>query len=147
MKSEKGVTLISLIVYLILLIFVITILSIVSSYFYTNLDKVGDMGKNMAYFNKFNMYFIEDIKNNTEVYSTENNKLILGDGTIYTFTENSIYRNKNKICENIESLTFTQREEVDENDFEKIVINVQMTISGSQIFEMENDYVLNYWDK
>jgi len=144
-KSEKGITLTSLILYIILIIVVISILSFVSKYFYSNTSYITDMGKYAAEFNKFNMYFIEDIKNNTNIYSIEDAKIVFEDGTIYTYSNGSIYRNKVQICRNIYNCVFSKTEQTDGNNFTKQIVNVKFKVEGSENFETENDYVLKYW--
>ena len=145
MKSEKGITITSLVIYVILLILVISILATVSSYFYSNVNRLTDMGKYVAEFNKFNMYFIEDVKNNTDILAVENNRIMFEDGTIYTFQDESVYRNKVKICEDIYSMQFNENEEEDDNNFTKRIVIVNMAIKGSELFETSNEYVLKYW--
>ena len=147
MKSEKGITLLSLIVYIALLTLVLGILSVVSNYFYKNVNYITDTGKYVSNYNKFNMYFIEDVKNNSEIYSIseDGTQLVFADGTNYTFADNSIYRNKVRICENIYALSFSKRAQTDENDFTKQIITVNFAVRGSKLFETENDYVLKYW--
>ena len=145
MRTEKGITLTSLIIYIVLLILVVGILSIVSQHFYSNTSYITDMGKYVSEFNKFNMYFVEDVKNNSNIYSIEPSKVVFEDGTIYTYYERSIYRNKVEICKNIYNCEFTQKEEIDSNNFIKKIINVKMAIEGSKLFETQNDYVLKYW--
>ena len=141
MKSEKGVTLNSLILYIILLTLVIGLLTSISSYFYSNLDYTNETGKTMFQFNKFNMYFIEDVKSNTDIYSIEDEKIVFGDGTVYTFGNGNIYRNKVKICDDIEIIKFSQVA----NNSNKEIIKVDMAIKGSTIFNSSNEYVLRYW--
>ena len=145
MKSQKGITLTSLILYIVVLLVVISTLSVVSTYFYSNTSYITDTGKYIAEFNKFNMYFIEDVKNNSNIYSITDNKIIFEDGTIYTYSDASIYRNKVQICKNINSCNFSKFEETDSNNFTKQIVNVKMKIKGSQVFETENNYVLKYW--
>lgn len=145
MKSQKGVTLISLVIYIILLTLVLGFLSIVTNSFNRNLEYLGKLGKNMPSFNKFNMYFIEDVKNNKEVYSVLADKIIFADGTVYTYSNENIYRNKVKICENIPNISFGYREDTDLNDFTKKIITVEMTLNGIDIVTVENEYVLKYW--
>lgn len=145
MKSHKGITLISLILYVILLVFVVSMLSLISNMFFSNIDYVTENSKNVSEFNKFNMYFIEDSKNNTSAKVTENT-VEFEDGTKYTYSESDkgIYRNKVKICSEIEYCTFVSRiEQVGET--EKQVISVQIVIKASNLFEATNDYVLRYW--
>jgi len=144
-KSQKGITLLSLIIYIVVILVVIGTLSVVSQNFYSSSSYITEMGKYVAEFDKFNMFFIEDVKNNENIYSITENQIIFEDGTIYTYSEQSIYRNKIEICSNIYTCVFTQKEETDQNNFTKKIINVQLSIKGSKMFESENDYVLKYW--
>lgn len=145
MKSEKGITLTYLIIYVVLLILVVSTLSIVSTHFYSNTKYLMDNGKYVSEFDKFNMYFIEDVKNNKETYSVDSNKIVFEDGTIYTYLEKSIYRNKVELCRNIESCIFSKLEETDDNNFTKKIINVKLSTAGENKFETEINYVLKYW--
>ncbi len=145
MKSEKGITLTYLIIYVVLLILVVSTLSIVSTHFYSNTKYLMDNGKYVSEFDKFNMYFIEDVKNNKETYSVDSNKIVFEDGTIYTYSEKSIYRNKVELCRNIESCIFSKLEETDDNNFTKKIINVKLSTAGENKFETEINYVLKYW--
>lgn len=145
MKSEKGITLTSLILYIILLLLVVSILSVVSSYFKNNVNYITDIGKYVTQFNKFNCFFIEDVKNNSELLSVEENKIVFKDGTTYTFANNDVYRNKVRICENLYALTFEEDNYEDNNGFTKKIITVHMAIEGSNLFESTNEYVLKYW--
>lgn len=147
MKSEKGITLISLILYIILLVVVVSMLSVMSNLFFSNTRFITNNSKYVSEFNKFNMYFIEDVKNNKDIYKITTNEIIFADGTIYTYNQNpdsGIYRNKVKICNNIEFCEFTSREEKI-NNINKKIINVKLQISGSRVFVSDNEYVLRYW--
>lgn len=145
MKSEKGITLTSLIIYIVLILLVVSFLSVVSTHFYSSIGYLTDSGKYISEFDKFNMYFIEDVKDNSDVYTIEQNKIVFEDGTIYTYLENSIYRNKVEICKNILNCEFSKLEEKDINNFTKKIINVKISIKGTNNFETENNYVLKYW--
>ena len=105
MKSEKGVTLIIIIVYMIGIILVISILSAISSFFFQNRNYLLDNSRYISEYNKFNMYFIDDIKRNRtakieDVYQKDANRedvivegkkvkagmrIVLPDGTVYTY--------------------------------------------------------------
>lgn len=134
MKSEKGITLISIIVYIIGIMIVISILAGISNFFFQNENYLLDKSKYISEYNKFNMYFLEDVKNNRTakiepIYQKDSNnsetnvvagaRIILADGTVYTYrkitdkaadgTEENdygIYRNRAKICSGIEECTF-----------------------------------------
>lgn len=105
MKSEKGITLISIIVYMIGIILVISILASLSNFFFQNKNYLLENDRYISEYNKFNMYFINDVKNNktaeietiyqkdasgNEVISDGNKveagmRIILADGTVYTY--------------------------------------------------------------
>ena len=147
MKKEKGITLISLVIYVILLMLVIGMLATMSQMFFANTKNLTDSSKNMTEFNKFNMYFIEDVKNNDGIYSITDTEIVFNDGTSYTYKtepDNSIYRNKVKICNNIGFVRFTTRNEIVDNVTKKI-ISVKMVVNGTNLFETDSDYVLRYW--
>lgn len=147
MKSNKGVTLTILIIYIIALLITIGVLTNISRYFYSNTKYISENGKYISEFNKFNMYFIEDVKNNYSIYSIKENEIIFADGTVYTYKsepDKGIYRNKVKICKNVENCIFTKSEE-EVQGVNKITINVAMLLGGSEVFETSTDYILRYW--
>jgi len=147
LKSNKGVTLTILVIYMIVLVLTIGILANISGNFYKNKDYILNNGKYISEFNKFNMYFIEDVKNNSSIYSISNNEIIFADGTVYTYKANpdkAIYRNKVQICKNIEYCEFTNREEVVDT-VTKNIIKVKMMFNATELFETSTDYVLRYW--
>lgn len=140
MRKQNGVTLVSLIIYIIVLMLVLAMLANISNMFFFNLKYTTENEKYMAEFNKFNMYFIEDIKNNKNTYKLESGEIIFEDGIIYTYNinEKAIYRNKVKICSNISYCEFAT---VD-NEQNKTIIKVNMDIKSEKF---ENEYVLRYW--
>ncbi len=147
MKSEKGITLVSLILYIILLCVVVAILSALSNLFFSNTNYLIDNAKNIAEYNKFAMYFIEDVKNNKDALSISNHQITFADGTMYTYVEGpdySIYRNKVKICKSIAYCSFLEKEE-QVNNVTKKIIQVNMIINSKKMFETNNEFVLKYW--
>ena len=147
MKSQKGITLITLVISVIVLIILTGMLISMSDFFFANTKHLQDASKNIAEYNKFNMYFIEDVKNNTDVQSISDTEIIFEDGTVYTYAlepDNGIYRNKVKICDNIGFCRFSKTENT-ENEHIKKIISVRILIKGAQIFDTKSDYVLKYW--
>jgi uncharacterized membrane protein len=126
---------------------VLGILSIINANFFNNTKYITDSGKYVEEYNKFNMFFIEDVKNNTDAYAVQENRIVFEDGTTYEYDndKNTIYRNAVKICKNIEFCEFTSEEITDDNNFTKNIINVKLKIKGSKTYETENSYVLKYW--
>ena len=128
MKSEKGITLTSIIVYIIIMLVVISIVSVITSFFYNNVEDVGSQVDPSKEFTRFNSFFIDDInKSNSGVERCDENGkyIILSDGTQYTFENNSIYRGKVKISEGIESVEF----ETETNENEKEVVHIKYKLT------------------
>ena len=91
MKNQKGITLVSLVIYIVLLLIIVSILTIITNHFSSNVKYLSKSNKNISQINKFNMYFVNDVKRNNDIATIENNKLIFKDGTSYTYIENTIY--------------------------------------------------------
>lgn len=147
MKSEKGITLMVLMIYVIVLCFVIGILATVSSFFYSNTSYLVENSEAISEYNKFNMYFIEDVKNNKDIDEITDHRIVFSDGTTYTYKknpDNSIYRNKVKICSDVAYCSFSNST-ITTNEVEKKLIQVYMIIKGAKLFETNNEYVLRYW--
>ena len=116
MKNNKGVTLTSVIIYVIGMSIVVGIISTLTSFFYKNIDvsKIND--DSATQYTKFSSIFLEEInKENNYVIDcktiTEDDKkisyMIFATGNQYTFKNNSIYKNKIKICQNIDDCEFS----------------------------------------
>lgn len=145
MRGQKGITLISLIITVIVLTIVTGMLSMMTSTFMSNTKYITDNAKYIAEYNKFNMYFLDDIKKNEKIYSITDNELVFIDGTVYTYApspDNSIYRNKVKICNNITNCEFESSQIQNTN---KKTVKVKISIDGLKDFQSENEYVLKYW--
>lgn len=113
MKSEKGVTLTSIMIYVIALTIVVLTVGRIITYFYKNMDTVtSDTDASIAYMS-FNSYFTEDINiagNEVLEYSNDGNmKYIIFKETEnqYTFKNGSIYKEKIKIAKNIDDCEFS----------------------------------------
>lgn len=114
MKSEKGVTLISLIIYVIVMTIVIGIMAILSSFFYKNTKDIRDINP-LTEYTKFNSFFSEEVNfSNIKIVECVNsedkgyNYVVFDNGVQFTFIgENKgIYRNQAKICSNIIACEF-----------------------------------------
>lgn len=147
MKSEKGITLTSLVIYVIVATIVIGIIAMFSSFFFSNMNLIADQDYYATEFNKFNMFFIEDVKSNRIAIIDENNtRITLEDGTVYRYSneDKSIYRNDVKITEKVEVAEFTSNEIKVENTI-KQTITVNMTIGKNKKYSKEIEYTLRYW--
>ena len=123
MKSEKGVTLISLTVYVIVMAIVVSIVAVISSYFYTNTQDINESIDPITEYTKFNTFFSDEVNHeNIKVLecktSYENpddinsniisSYIVFDNGVQYTFLSenNGVYRNKVKICSGVENCNF-----------------------------------------
>lgn len=121
MKSEKGITLISLTVYVIVMLITVTVVSIVTSYFYNNIQTYTAKTDSINEYTRFNSYFTEEIntKGNkilecNEIIDANDNGnvkekyVVFSTNRQYTYVpENkSIYQNNVKIASGVEDCSF-----------------------------------------
>ena len=147
MKNQKGITLTALTVYVIVFMLVIGIVATLTSYFYNNVINFDETTKSYAEINKFNMYFLQDIKEKGVViqnFIEEENGDKIGitlynsntyETNIYKFENNSIYRNGTLVCRNIKDVKF----EPTDGKF----INVYIETEGTANFTKTMKYSIN----
>ena len=117
MKNEKGITLVSLIIYLIFLSFSISMLLIMTRDISFGTTSIYDSAQGVGSFNSFNTSFIQDVKSSesckVEKDSNGNIRITLSNGSIYTYVTNekTIYRNSIKISTNISEFEVTYNDE------------------------------------
>ena len=143
LKSEKGVTLTTLVIYIIVLVVALGILATVSTFFYKNVVLIKDSAQYAAEFDKFNASFIKDIKNNSEAKT-----IVFEDGTTYVYSENDkgIYRNQVKIATHVDVFN-TSTKTISVNNVDKQIISVNIVIGNSKktLINKSIDYTLKYW--
>ena len=101
MKSEKGVTLISLTIYIIAMTIVIGVISLVSTFFYKNTKSSSNQIDPMTEYTKFTNFFTEEVNHKgIQILECKDNYVVFDDGVQYTYIPENrgIYRNKVKIC-------------------------------------------------
>ena len=135
MKTEKGITLAILAIYVVFFSVLISLLTALSSYIYNNIGYVNDNSVDVSEFNKFNRYFIEDVKTNTqaEVKETTNSEgknivqITFEDGDTYRYVaeEKSMYKNRQKIAKDIQNF---EAEQLTNTEYNKKYINVNIVI-------------------
>lgn len=138
MRSNRGITLTSLIMYVALILIALGILAVLRSNFQSSVKELNQQGTNNYEFDKFNVSFLQEVKKDGNGISSVNaSEIIFTTNNKYTFKDNCIYLNDTiKIAENIDSLSFST-ELIDK----KIVIKV--TVKPKKSEEKVVEYVLN----
>lgn len=145
MKLEKGITLTALVAYMATFIIIIGIITTISSHFYKNMGQVKEVPEYVEEFNKFSMFFVLDVKNNSTITSISNSSIEFGDGTKYAFKDNCIYRNDEKIAKYVKNFSFTGSDYT-ENNFTKKIVNVIAEFGrNNETITRNIDFVLKYW--
>ncbi|MCI9178034.1 MAG: hypothetical protein HFJ28_05700 [Clostridia bacterium] len=145
MKSERGITLTSLVIYIIVATVVIAMMALISTYFTTNMQNVKDQDQYALEFNKFNMFFVNDVKSN-KTAQIQPTRIVFEDGTFYEYSsgEKAVYRNNEIIAKEIKELVFT-KDTYTVNKTEKTIVKVRMNIGATHSLERTIEYVLKYW--
>ena len=146
MKNEKGITLVSLIIYVVVMTIVILIMNSIITTFYSNTEGIDSRIKELNEFNKFNNYFLKEVKlsgNSVDrIYESNGQSYILfASGNSISFIDNVIYYNNIEICDNINNLVIKQGKDGD--GLEKNIINVTVefnNFSKTMNYKLETIY-------
>lgn len=152
MNKEKGITLVALTLYVVMFTAVLVFLANLSNYIYGNLGNINTDSTSLTEFNRFNIKFIKDIKEHENGYVNDledGNYLITltnatnSDEITYSYikSEYSIYRNSEKVAQNIYAF---------EPNFltinNKNVLRIRIATGKNNIgFDKTFNYVLKYW--
>lgn len=161
LKNQKGITLISLIVYVIVMLMVVTIVGTITSYFYANVNTQYEESKDEDGETTLDMYLTNDLKNKEieiktgelEKVPTEGTKtinLIYNDKTsiIYTITNNGIYRNAVKVynikdTEMIFTVGNVFTSTSDSIIYEKQELKIEKIVEGQEENDIFKSYIVN----
>lgn len=111
MKSEKGVTLISVTIYVIVMAIVVGIMAVISTFFYTNVNDINEVINPITEYTKLNTYLTDEVNHaNIKILECKDNYVVFDNGVQYTFIpENKgIYRNQVKIAQGITACSFSE---------------------------------------
>ena len=154
LKSEKGVTLLTLTIYIIVLTAIVGIMAGVSSLFYNNIGMMKDAIENAGDFDTLNSCLISDSKSNSAVVVDETAKTIkFEDGTEITpellkdmGLVKCIYRGEFKVASNVQYFSVTNSTKTVDN-FQKNILSVKIIVGDStqNLINQKIDYVLRYW--
>lgn len=142
MKSEKGITLSSLIIYVIAMVIVVSTIAVITKYFYGNVNKLSNSTTSLGEITKLNTFITEQVnKSQNEIaYCSEDGSIIvfycpndkdeennINGYTQFTFKNSSIYLNKIKICNGIDNCKFENLS--DENIYR---FKINLTVDGNE---------------
>lgn len=144
-KSQKGITLATLVVYMVIFTIIIGVMTTISTFFYGNIGDAIDTPKYVSEFNKFVMFFVVDIKNYNEAIVTDTT-IEFENGPIYSYRNNMIYRNDVVIANYVMECKFTPKQ-YDVSNITKNLINVNMKIGkeAEETITRNIDFTLKYW--
>lgn len=151
LTSAKGITLTSLVIYIIAMTIIMATISGITIYFYKNAHLIQDTTENSNSLTRFNTYFTNDIKEEKikAQLQDEGEKIVLTkndtEQITYTVAGDGIYRNKVKICNNIQQgTTFELKENYNETKtIHKTQIIVNIKIGETETIEKRLEYIIN----
>lgn len=148
MKGEKGVTLTGLVIYVLFFTSVLVMVVNLSNYVFLNLRELDSNSMSSEEFNKFNTSFVKDVKESrAATVSTDASKvtIIFSNGANYNYivSEKAIYRNYEKIANNICKFTAT-RTTKNGKQVVRVAIGTGKYVSSPNFGKTIN-YVLKYW--
>lgn len=130
MRRESGITLMTLITYIIVLLFVISAVTLITTFLMNNMNAMQDNNKSIYHINKFDLAFLEDVKQEkVSLYQevTEGQNIIFeypdGKTVEYIYQTGNIYRIESKNNQEIGKIKIS----------EQIKENFTIHTSGDQI--------------
>lgn len=128
MKNQNGITLSSLVIYVIAMTIAIAVISSVITNFYSNTNSIQADTKEVIEFNKFNAYFLKEIKTlNNKVDRLEDKYILFTSGNSFSYSNSSIYYNNTVICRYVKNITFSFPESENRD-----IINVNIEFDNFQ---------------
>ena len=143
MKSEKGITLTSLVIYVIGITIIFAVVANLTIYFNKNSRTIEYTTNNSAQITRLNQYLINDTKKeNAQITEANENIIIIqanGETIKYTYDKNSkgIYRNKVKIANDVQSLEIKKDIIYDKT---KLLLNI--TIGMQEQIQKDLEYIV-----
>lgn len=136
MKKENGITMISLVVYVVVMAIVLVIMTSIINNFYNNTSTVKGNVEEVVSFNKFNNYFLKEVKSyNNEIDSISSDYILFATGNSFSIKDDVIYYNNIEICDGVESMQIN----LVESDIVNITINFE-NFNKSISYKVENIY-------
>lgn len=111
MKSDRGITLMALVIYVIVMMIVIGVMSAILNNFYNNTNNMQADTEDILEFNNFNTYFLKEIKsagNSVDSIDNEKKYILFTSGNSFSFSNGEVYYNDIEICKGIKKFEILQ---------------------------------------
>lgn len=129
MKNQKGITLVSLVVYVIVMIIVLGVLSAIINQFYKNNDSMEADTEEILKFNKFNTYFLKEAKlKDNKVDNVSDNYILFSSGNSFSLSGDAIYYNNIQICKGVKEFVVQQGK--DGNGENENIVYIQLSFDN-----------------
>ncbi len=95
-NRKSGITLVALSIYIVTMVIVVALISLLTTFFYGNVLNMSDTTKDLAEFDQFNAYMVEEtqkVGNRISNLNEENKTVAFTSGNVYTMEESGIYCN------------------------------------------------------
>ena len=99
-NRKSGITLVALSIYIVTMVIVVALISLLTTFFYGNVLNMSDTTKDLAEFDQFNAYMVEEtqkVGNRISNLNEENKTVAFTSGNVYTMEESGIYCNDVRI--------------------------------------------------
>lgn len=140
MKSNRGITLAALVVYVIVMVIVLGVIGAILNEFYSNNEILEADTEDIVELNRFNSYFLKEIKTrNNKVDTIESNYILFKSGNSFSFSNHAIYYNNIVICRGVQGVMMQLGK--NEDGINNDIINVVITFNNySKIlnYKLEN---------
>ena len=142
MKDQKGITLTSLVIYVIVMLIVIGVMSVMINRFYNNIGQFEGNTDEIVAYNKFNTYFLKEIKKlGNKIDSITENYILFASGNSFSFADNSIYYNDMKICKNVQQMKIESKIKDNAEKIDVVTVSVEfLNFKKSMSYKLEEIY-------
>lgn len=126
MKNEQGITLVALVIYVIAMVIIIGVISAIITQFYQNTNSIEADTEEILEFNKFNTYFLKEVKTKgNKVDTIDSEKYIVFEtGNSFFLSDDKIYYNNVELCRGVQSFTLLQGKNGDGIDKNIVYVTV-----------------------
>ena len=129
MNSEKGITLVSLVLYVVVIMIVLGVMSSIINQFYQNTNSLEEDTEEILELNHFNTYFLKEVKApGNKVDTIKDNYILFSSGNSFYYSNGQIYYNNIVISEKVKEFNIISGE--NKNQKNNNIINVTLVFES-----------------